>query len=126
MRQVLRKVSLGVKMVPSGGFSDTRLAVMQSVYEPEAMAVVGVATGVSVATVTGSVGGVAEGEEGASEVGVACACTVRATDVAMMDSLSAEGSHALSRRLTASRREIGRKVRFILFLSTWPCKGMPS
>jgi len=87
---------------------------MQSVYEPEATAVVGVAGGVRVASV-GSTGGV--GDEGASGVDAACARIVSATEVAMMDSLSAEGPHAPSKKLVITRREIKAKVRFILVLS---------
>lgn len=120
--QVLRNGFLGVKTVLSGGFSETRLATMQFAYEPEATAVVGVAAGVSAVTVVRSAG-VAEGNSGAE---VACACTVRATDVAMMDALSAEDPHAPSRKLEISRRESKGKVFFILVLSAWTYKGMPA
>jgi len=87
---------------------------MQSVYEPEAMAVVGVAGGVRVASV-GSTGGV--GDEGASGVEAACARIVMTMAVAITDLLSAEGPHAPGRKLVTTRREIKAKVRFILVLS---------
>jgi len=86
---------------------------MQSVYEPEAMAVVGVAGGVRVASV-GSTGGVGDD---ASGVEAACARIVMTMAVAITDLLSAEGPHAPGRKLVTTRREIKAKVRFILVLS---------
>jgi hypothetical protein len=55
---------------------------------------------------------VADGGMGV-EVAAPCAWTVKATDVAMADSLDADDPHALRRMAMTDRMEIKGKVRFI-------------
>jgi hypothetical protein len=60
------------------------------------------------------------------EVAAPCAWTVKATEVAMTDSLEAELPHALSRMAAADRMEIKGKVRFIRVPFGTSCREMPA